>query len=68
MGLKDVCTENGSSRGQNLALTGLFVPSSLNCGLRGRVSQPSLELVDDFMNTFCERKNENSWWTRERQR
>jgi len=28
-GLKGVRTENGSSQGQNLALTGLFVPISL---------------------------------------
>ena len=27
---KDVCTENGSSQGQKLAFTGLFVPSLLN--------------------------------------
>ena len=26
------CTENGSNRGQNRALTGLFVPSSLASG------------------------------------
>ena len=32
-GLKDSRTENGSSRGQNLALTGLFVPNSLDCGI-----------------------------------
>ena len=35
-GLKFVRTENGSSKSQNLALTGLFVPSSLD---RGRASQ-----------------------------
>jgi len=29
---EDFCTENGSSQGQNLALTGLFVPSSLDSG------------------------------------
>jgi len=31
-GLKDVRTEIGSSQGQNLALTGSCVPSSLDCG------------------------------------
>ena len=31
-GFKDFRTENGSSQGQNLALTGLFVPSSLDSG------------------------------------
>jgi len=31
-GFKDCRTENGSSQGQNLALTGLFVPSSLDSG------------------------------------
>jgi len=30
---EDFCTENGSSQGQNLASTGLFVPSSLDSGL-----------------------------------
>ena len=29
-GFKDFRTENGSRQGQNLALTGLYVPSSLN--------------------------------------
>jgi len=41
---KDVRTENGSSQGHNLALTGLFVPSSLDSGLqRGttRLERPS---------------------------
>jgi len=32
-GFKGFRTENGSSRGQNLAMTGLFVPSSLDSGL-----------------------------------
>jgi len=32
-GFKDFHTGNGSSRGQNLALTGAFVPSSLDSGL-----------------------------------
>ena len=31
-GLKDFRTENGSSQGQNLALTGSFVPGSLDSG------------------------------------
>jgi len=31
-GYKDFRTENGSSQGQNLALTGLCVPSSLDSG------------------------------------
>jgi hypothetical protein len=31
-GLKDVRTENGSSEGQNLAVTGLGVPNSLDTG------------------------------------
>ena len=30
--LKDIRTENGSIQGQNMALTGLFVPSSLDSG------------------------------------
>jgi len=30
---KDVCLENGSSQGQNLAFTVLFVPNSLKSGL-----------------------------------
>ena len=30
---KDFHTENGSSQGQNLAVTGLLVPSSLGSGL-----------------------------------
>ena len=29
---KDFCTEHGSSQGQNLALTGLFVPSWVGSG------------------------------------
>jgi len=32
---KDFRTENGSSQGQNLALTGLLVPSSLDSGIPG---------------------------------
>ena len=31
-GLTDVCTANGSNQGQNPAVTGLFVPSSLDSG------------------------------------
>jgi len=31
-GFEDFRTENGSSQGQNLALTGLFVPSSIDSG------------------------------------
>ena len=34
-GLKDFRTENGSSQGQNLALTGSFVPRSLGSGPAG---------------------------------
>jgi len=33
-GFTDFRTENGSSQGQKLALTGLFVPSSLDSGSR----------------------------------
>jgi hypothetical protein len=29
---EDFRTENGSSQGENLALTGLFIPTSLNSG------------------------------------
>jgi len=32
-GCQDFRTENGSGQGQNLALTGLFVPSSLDSGV-----------------------------------
>jgi len=32
-GVKDFRTDNGSGQGQNLALTGVFVPSSLDSGL-----------------------------------
>jgi len=35
-GLTDVCTANGSNQGQNPAVTGLFVPSSLDSGKRFR--------------------------------
>ena len=31
-GFKDVCSKNGSSQGQNLALTFLFIPTSLDSG------------------------------------
>ena len=31
-GFKDIRTENASSQGQIMALTGVFVPSSLNSG------------------------------------
>ena len=31
-GLKDLFTENGSNQGSNMALTGLFVPSTLDSG------------------------------------
>ena len=31
-----VCTENGSSQGRNLAVTGLCVPSLLDCGSAAR--------------------------------
>ena len=34
-GFKDVCTENGSIQGQNLALTVLYVPYSLDGGPKG---------------------------------
>ena len=37
-GLKDVCIKNGSSQGQNLALTVLSVPSSLNSAMWGRLA------------------------------
>ena len=30
-GLEDVRSQNGSGQGQNMALTGLYVPSSLDC-------------------------------------
>ena len=39
-GFKDFRIENGSSEGQNLALTGVFVPSSLDRG------KPDLDLDD----------------------
>ena len=36
-GSQDVCLKNGSSQGQNLALTVVYVPSSLaSCALRAR--------------------------------
>jgi hypothetical protein len=38
-GFKDVCTKNGSSKGQNLALTGVCVPSSVE-GDPGRRAHP----------------------------
>ena len=31
-GLKDLCSENGSNHGHNMALTGLLVPSLLDSG------------------------------------
>ena len=34
-GVEDFGTQNGSCQGQNLALTGLFVPSSLDSGVGG---------------------------------
>ena len=37
-GSKDTCLKNGSSQGQNLALTALYVPSSFDSGRGARVA------------------------------
>ena len=41
-GFKNFRTENGSSQGQNMALTGSFVPSSLDSGFRDQILCASL--------------------------
>jgi len=38
---KDICLKNGSSQGQNLALTVLFVPNSLDSSEHARFSSPT---------------------------
>ena len=49
-GFRDFRTENGSGSGQNLALTGTFIPSSLGSGCRVNHQQPEVNYLPSFEN------------------
>ena len=55
-GFKDVRTENGSSQGQNLALTGLLVPTSLDRGFYLVGGAGNSDVFTPYLDGICIRK------------
>ena len=66
-GLEDVRTENGSSQGQNPALDGICVPTSLDIGLpsdfflAGGVSK-DVQLEDELHEMDAQMSSEDKWF------